>query len=69
MSNKYYIYFHCATLTAFFDLFLVKPTSLTLFFEENMSEKGWVVSLKVNESEFSNIKISKKVWLILKKQL
>ena len=39
-------------MVAFFDLLPVKPASLTLFFEENMSEKGWVVSLQVNESEF-----------------
>ena len=39
-------------MIAFFDLLPVKPASLTLFFEENMSEKGWVVSLQVNESEF-----------------
>ena len=35
----------------FFDLLPVKPAFLTLFFEENRSEKGWVVSLQVNESE------------------
>ena len=38
-------------MIAFFDLLPVKPASLTLFFEENRSEKGWSVSLKVNESE------------------
>ena len=36
----------------FFDVLPVKPASLTLFFEENRSEKGWSVSLKVNESGF-----------------
>ena len=45
-------------MIAFFDLLPAKPTSLTLFFEENRSEKGWVVSLQVNESEFRKTEIS-----------
>ena len=51
----------------FFDFLRVKPESLTVFFEENGSEKGWVVSLQVNESEYRKTEISSKIWLILKK--
>ena len=53
------IYLHCATMIEFFDLFPAKPTSLTLFFEEIRSEKGWVVSVKQNKSEFGELKILK----------
>ena len=53
------IYFHCVTMTGVFDLLPAKPTSLTLFFEDSRSEKGWVVSLKRNKSEFGEIKILK----------
>ena len=42
----------------FFDFLRVKPESLTVFFEENGSEKGWVVSLQVNESDFRKTEIS-----------
>ena len=42
----------------FFDFLWVKPESLTVFFEENGSEKGWVVSLQVNESDFRKTEIS-----------
>ena len=37
---------HCVTMTEFFNFLPAKPTSLTLFFEDNKSEKGWVVSLE-----------------------
>ena len=50
----------------FFDLFPAKPTSLTLLFEENRSEKGWVVSLKRNKSEFGEIIILKSHGLRMK---
>ena len=60
------IYLHCATLREFFDILPAKPTSLTLFFEEIRSEKGWVVSLKQNKSEFGEFKISKSHYRIMK---
>mgnify|MGYP000737059865 CR=1 FL=1 len=45
----------------FFDFLRVKPESLTVFFEENGSEKGWVVSLQVNESDFRKTEISSQI--------
>ena len=32
-----------------------------MFFEENGSEKGWVVSLQVNESDFRKTEISSQI--------
>ena len=51
----------------FFDFLRVKPESLTVFFEENGSEKGWVVSLQVNESDFRKTEISSQMCTITKK--
>ena len=58
MSNSSNIYFHCVTMKEFFNVLPVKAESLTVFFEENGSEKGWVVSLQVNESDFRKTEIS-----------
>ena len=51
------IYLHCVTKIEFFDVLPAKTASLTLFFEENKPEKGWVVSLEGNESEISKTEI------------
>ena len=48
-------------MTEFFDFLRVLPESLTVFFEENGSEKGWVVSLQVNESDFRKTEISSQI--------
>ena len=45
----------------FFDFLRVLPESLTVFFEENGSEKGWVVSLQTNESDFRKTEISSQI--------
>ena len=54
-------------MIAFFDFLWAKPESLTVFFEENGSEKGWVVSLQVNESDFRKTEISSQMCTITKK--
>ena len=67
--NSSNIYFHCVTKIEFFDVLPAKTASLTLFFEENGPEKGWIVSLEGNESEISKTEIwiiMEPEWIILK---